>query len=269
MYPNYFGLICAALGLAVFAVTYRSASTLPIRKRWRWFILTAVLALPAGYNALYYLHWVPEAAWFYEIRSWPGIEGWVIPMGAAGGFWATLLHRRMLVLPLLATVGVSWGPFLKPVFGPLNTESLHQTWTHDVCIQSTLSSCGPASTATVLKALDVSAQEHEIARAAHTYVGGTEAWYLARYIRSRGLQARFAFNASSFPETMNLPAIVGVTVGGRGHFIAVIKRQGDVFDVGDPMIGPEKLTKAQLLRRYGFTGFVLEISGVEPKGLNP
>lgn len=264
MYPNWFGLICAVLALVVFVVAHRRALAMPTRTRWRGFALTAALALPAGYNALYYLHWFPETAWFYEVRSWRGIEALVIPVGAAGGFWAALLHRRMLVLPLLATVGVAWGPFLKPIFGPIKVDSLHDTWTHDVCIQSTLSSCGPASTATVLKAWSVAAKETEIVRAAHTYMGGTEAWYLGRYIRSRGLRARFVMSGRGLPDAVRLPAIVGVTVGGRGHFIALIARTGDVHDVGDPMIGPEKLTRAALEHRYGFTGFVLEVSRGEP-----
>ncbi len=264
MFPNWFGLICAALALALFAVAHRRALAMSPPVRRRWFMLTTALALPAGYNALYYLHWLPETAWFYEVRSWRGVEALVIPVGAVGGFWAALMHRRMLVLPLLATVGVSWGPFLKPIVMPVDRDSLRDAWAHDVCIQSTLSSCGPASTATVLKTLGVAAQESEIAPAAHTYLGGTEAWYLARYIRSRGLRARFVMTGAGFNEAMQLPAIVGVTVGSRGHFIALTSRTGDVFNVGDPMVGPEKLTRDALERRYGFTGFALEVPRMEP-----
>lgn len=129
-----------------------------------------------------------------------------------------------------------------------------------MCIQSTLSSCGPASTATVLRALGVEAGEGELVREAHTYMGGTEAWYLARAVRSRGLVARFVMNGGGFNEAIRLPAIAGVTLNGRGHFIAVLSRNDDVFDVGDPMIGPEKRTRAELERRYGFTGFAIEVS---------
>lgn len=260
MFLNYTGLIFGGFSLVLFAVVHRQALTMAGNVRWRWFILAAMLAIPAGYNALYYLHRLPEAAWFYEARSWPGVEACVIAVGATGGLWAAWLHRRMLVLPLLATVGVALGPFLKPVLAPVSVASLHDTWTHGVCIQSTLSTCGPASTATVLKALGVPANEAEIARAAHTYRGGTEAWYLARYIRRRGLYTEFVINADGFYDAVRLPAIVGVTVNGRGHFIALISRTGDVFEVGDPMVGPEKLTRAQLERRYRFTGFVLEVA---------
>lgn len=260
MFPNYFGLICAAMALGLFAVTHRRAGRVPVARRWRWLAVTAGLSLPATYNAIYYLHLLPETVWFYEVRSRTGIEALVIPAGAAGGVLASLLPRSLLVLPLLATVGVTWGPFLKPVLGQLNTANLRDTWTHDVCIQSTLSSCGPASTATVLRSLGVPTQEKEVIHAAHTYIGGTEAWYLARFIRTRDLTARFVMQAGGFNKAVRLPAIVGVTVDGRGHFIALISRAGDLFEVGDPMIGPEKLTRAQMERRYGFTGFALEVS---------
>jgi len=184
----------------------------------------------------------------------------VIPVGAAGGFSATLLPRCMLLLPLLATVGITFGPFLKPIFAPMEVAALKNTWRRDVCIQSTLSSCGPASTATVLRALGAEVGEGELAKEAHTYVGGTEAWYLARAIRSRGLGARFVMNGGGFNEAIRFPAIVGVTVNGRGHFIAVLSRTGDVYEIGDPMVGPEKRTRVALEQRYGFTGFAIEVS---------
>lgn len=259
MYPNYLGLVCAVLALVLFAIVHRLAVALSASQKRRWFAFATVLSLPATYNAAYYLHLLPETAWFYEVRSWNGIETLVIPFGAAGALAAVLIPRRMLVVPLLATVGVTWGPFLKPVFGPLNTATLRDTWTHEVCIQSTLSSCGPASTATVLRKLGVKTQEKEVIRAVHTYIGGTEAWYLARFIRSRELAVRFVIARGGFNDSVCLPAVVGVTLDGRGHFIALTARSGDLFEVGDPMIGPEKLTREQLERRYRFTGFAMEI----------
>jgi hypothetical protein len=112
----------------------------------------------------------------------------------------------------------------------------------------------------VLRALGVKADESEIIRAAHTYIGGTEAWYLARFIRSQDLTARFGMQPGGFNDSVRLPAVVGVTVDGRGHFIALTSRMGEVFEVGDPMVGPKKLTRTQLERRYGFTGFALEVT---------
>lgn len=261
MFPNWVGLLCAVLALTLFAIAYRRAVAMPPHRRWRWFALTTALSLPAGYNALYYLHWLPEVAWFYEIRSWRGVEGFVIPVGAAAGVGAALLRRRMLVFLLLVAVLVTFGPFLKPLIAPVNEAALRDLWKRGACMQSTPSSCGPASTATVLAFLDVPAREAEIVRAAHTYAGGTEAWYLARYIRSRGLGARFVTTRDRFPgEAVRLPSIVGVIIGGRGHFIAMTARNNDSFDIADPMLGPETLTRAALEQRYEFTGFAMEVS---------
>jgi Peptidase C39 family len=260
MFPNIIGLIFAAAALALFAVAHRRGRVMSAPIRRRRVALAGLCALPAIYNAVYYLHVLPETALFYEARSWRGAEALMMPAGVAGGLLAAVVPRRMLVLPLLATVGITWGPFLKPVLAPVGAASLHDTWTGPVCIQSTLSSCGPACTATVLRALGDEVREAEVIRAAHTYLGGTEAWYLARFIRSRGLRARFSVGAAGFPGQATLPAVAGVKVDGRGHFIALIARDRDRYRVGDPMVGPETLSREELERRYGFTGFVLEVS---------
>lgn len=260
MAPHYPGLVCALIALAGFALAHHYAGKLPAARRWRWLAISAAAALPALYNASYYLHILPEASWFYEARSWPGMELWVIPAGIAGGLLAACLPRKILILPLLVTVGITWGPFLKPVLGPLPTRGFRDVWTRDVCIQSTLATCGPASAATVLRSFGIARGEREIARAAHSYLGGTEAWYLARYLRDQGMSARFVVGAGGFPQTLRLPAIVGVTLEGRGHFIPVLARNGDAFVIGDPMVGRETLDRNALETRYGFTGFALEVA---------
>lgn len=259
MFPNYLGLISALLALAGFAWVHRQASRLALTARRRWFIASGLLSIPALYNAAYYLHVLPETGWFYEARAWPGVELLIIPAGFAGGLLASFLPRRVLIAPLLATVGITWGPFLKPVLAPIRSE-LRDTWTRDACIQSTLSTCGPASAATVLRSLGIRRGEAEIARSAHTYLGGTEAWYLACYLKhQQAIGVQFVLRPKGFANDLRLPAIVGVTVEGRGHFIAILERDGEWFRVGDPMIGPERLTQKMLETRYGFTGFALEV----------
>lgn len=258
-YYNFFGLGCAVMAVGMFAWAYRQATGWPTARRWRWWMVAAGLSLPAVYQALAYAHLWPETAWYYEARSWSGAEAVVIPVGAAGGLLAALLPRTALVLVLLGTTVVAAGPFLKPVLGTVDETVLRETWTGDVCIQSTLSTCGPASVATVLRALGRPVErERQIARACHSYVGGTEAWYLARYLRRQGVGAEFTVGDAGFPAGVKTPAIVGVIVAGRGHFIALTGREGERYAVGDPMIGPELLTRAELERRYGFTGFALE-----------
>ena len=257
---NWLGLICGVLAVLFFALVHRAGrrSTRPRLSAWSGGAL--VLASPGLLFAAHYLRVVPEWSWFYEMRSWRGSELWGLPLGVLGGCAAAWLPRRALLLPLLATTGAATGPFLKPVLAPLPENEFREVWTKEVCIQSTLATCGPASLATVLRARGVEVRERDMARAAHSYRGGTEAWYLAREARARGMQAKFLREAG-FPEAVRWPAIMGVKVEeGRGHFIPFLGREGERFLVGDPMIGPEKLTREELERRYRFTGFALELS---------
>ena len=71
---------------------------------------------------------------------------------------------------------------------------------------------------------------------AHSYAGGTEAWYLARAVRARGFKVRFQF-AEGFDPGMAFPAVVGVRWGEIGHFIPIMSMQGDKYVIGDPTVG--------------------------------
>jgi hypothetical protein len=42
-------------------------------------------------------------------------------------------------------------PFIKPIVAPFDYNRLQDRWVDGVCMQSTFSTCGPASTATLLK----------------------------------------------------------------------------------------------------------------------
>ena len=125
-------------------------------------------------------------------------------------------------------------------------------------MQSTSSTCGAASSASVLRHFGIVVTEARLAAEAHSYSGGTEAWYLARVLRSRGLLVRFE-SGSGIPPDQCLPAVVGVRLGSVGHFIAIIGREGDRFIVGDPLRGRELLSRDALLERYEFTGFRMVI----------
>lgn len=142
----------------------------------------------------------------------------------------------------------------------MGDDSLKESWQEGVCLQSTASTCGPSSAATILRHLGKQATEAELAAAAHSHGRGTEAWYLARALRARGVQARFEFAPGFAPEG-GLPALVGVRLGEAGHFIAVLGRQGDGYVIGDPLVGREVLSPEQLEKRYVFTGLHLRVTG--------
>jgi hypothetical protein len=255
---NWLGIISIILALAAFFVTFRTAKKLPTKAKIFVTFVAMIVALPTASFSVYYAHVIPEASWYYELRSIAGSEFLMGFVGIAGGMVATLVPRIMLTLPLLGVVVLSVVPIIKPLIGPIPRASFQDQWDGVVCLQSTPSTCGAASTATILKYFGENVTEAAIATEAHSYSGGTEAWYLARAFRSRGYDAKFSFRAGFTPED-GLPAIVGVMMGSAGHFIAIIEHNGDKYLIGDPLRGREVLSRAELERRYKFTGFHMQI----------
>jgi predicted double-glycine peptidase len=216
------------------------------------------MALPGMSFSLYYLHLFPEYSWYYEFRSLPGTEFLTIFIGIAGGLAASLLPRVCVIVPLYAAMALCVIPTMKTFVGPIPQASFRDRWKDQVCLQSTSSTCGAASLATVLKHFGAEVTEAQLASEAHSYVGGTEAWYLARCARSRGYSVRFSTGDGLDPDA-GFPAIVGVRKG-FGHFIPVLGRQGNGFVTGDPLVGREVLSLPQLTERYELTGFRMTIT---------
>lgn len=258
MNPNWLGVISSILAFAAFFTAYQFTKGKSLKVRMSFFVLALIASVPGASFAAYYAHVVPEPSWYYQFRSITGTELLVVFLGVAGGLVATLLPRVFLILPLLGVAAFSIAPVIKPFIGPISADELRDEWDGDICLQSTPSTCGAASSATILKYLDVDASESELAIEAHSYSGGTEAWYLARAIRSRGFDVDFDFSTGFSPEG-GLPAVVGVRLGTVGHFIAVMGMQGDRFIVGDPLRGRELLSRKELQQRYVFTGFHMRI----------
>ena len=258
MNPNWLGVISAILALIAFVVVYCVSKDMPARKRIFLALLALVAAVPGATFAGYYAHVLPEPGWYYQFRSIAGTELLIVLLGVASGLVATLLPRMLVVLPLLGVMAFSVAPIIKPFIGPISPGALKDEWDGGVCLQSTPSTCGAASTATILKHLGVDVTESEVAAEAHSYAGGTEAWYLPRAARSRGFEVEFE-STSGFRPEHGLPAVVGVRLGSIGHFIAVLGQHGDRFIVGDPLRGREELTRAELNERYAFTGFHMRI----------
>jgi hypothetical protein len=262
---NLLGALALVVALVAFSLTFRVARNRSWKVRSAWLLAMGVLSVPACLMALYYLHVFPEWAWFYTLRSWPGSEFCVVPLGAASALFATLLSRTLLVLPLGGFLGASLVPYLKPLLGPIEEKDFADHWEEGVCRQSTYSTCGPASLATILRSHGVKVTEREIARSAHSYQGGTEAWYLARYARAKGMETRFVFREFFDPEA-EFPAIVGVKIGASGHFIAVLDCMDGRVTVADPLYGREILSLDEFHERYRSTGFHLVIVADAARG---
>ncbi len=206
-----------------------------------------------------------EPLWFYRLRTITGSE----LLASLAGFGAGWMQVRIVpqlklskigarfLMPLLL-VFVLTLPYLKPVFRPLRKANLHEQWEDDVFLQSSFSTCGPASAATVLHYFGERVSERELAEEAFACASGTENWYLARALRRRGFTTTFSFDK----ELRVLPAIAGVRLkeaDNSGHFIALLERQGESLVTGDPMVGRRTNTLAELREKYDFTGFCMVI----------
>lgn len=221
----------------------------------------AALAVPGLLFVVYYAHLFDGALWFYRFRAFPLTE-----LGACGlGFGAGLVQTRGLggpaglfgwpaVLSLLVLI-----PFVKPILDPVSFDHQRRSKDEGVILQSTMSTCGPASAATILNLLGHPATERELAREAFTSSGGTENWYLARALRRRGLEVDFQIqpaDTGAYPS----PAIAGVLLPGRaGHFIAILEGSGDDLTFVDPIDGKHTMARWELRERYRFTGFFMAI----------
>lgn len=153
-----------------------------------------VLAAPGLLFVLYYTHLFDNAAWFYSIRVLPLTE--FLPCGIellAGvlhaWFEPETLGQRLLVPGALLVLVVI--PFVKPLLDPIELARLRDRCEGEVCMQSTFSTCGPSSAATLLKAFGQTASEKQLAGECLTSLGGTEIWYIARaFKRSELSRAR-------------------------------------------------------------------------------
>lgn len=261
-------LIAIVSSLGGFAGSYRHFKSKSRSSRVVGLSILGLLAAPTILFAVYYFHILPEKAWLYTLRSWPGSELLALFLGGAGGALATLLPRFLLIVPLGLTLATASLPYLKMTMSPLDARELREKWENDVCLQSTSSTCGPASAASILRFLNYPSSEREIATAAHTSSSGTEAWYLARYLRSRGLSAKFDFR-DTFAPSIPLPAIVGVKIGAFGHFIAVLKISDGIVTLVDPLSGKRDVKLSDFMKEYSFTGFHLLIAKKDPQQITP
>ena len=225
-----------------------------------------IMAVPGLLFVLYYTHLFDGAAWFYKLRALSASELAACGLGFVAGFIHSSLQPSSLGERLAAPavlLALLLVPYSKPWLAPLDLTWLSGRCDGDVCRQSTLSTCGPASAATILNSLGSKTSEKELATECHTYQGGTESWYLARAIRRRGFKARFLIEPEN-PNSLPSPAIAGVVVrGGAGYFIAIVSQTPDHVVIGDPMKGKLVIDRRDLHTLYHFTGFFLVVERSE------
>ena len=162
--------------------------------------------------------------------------------------WYRIAFVVLLLLPFVII------PFSKQLLNPLYVSSLTDNWEEGVCRQSTPSTCGPASAATLLKHLSgKKLSEAEIAKGALTTGTGTEAWYLAQYLKREG----YKVNICTKRRSPVFPSVAGIDMGGIGHFVVVFGVSDKGIEIADPLDGKKSLVDPRSLR---FTGFYLQIT---------
>ena len=229
-----------------------------------WLLVGLLAAVPGVLFVIYYTGILGEAEWFYRFRSWPGTELTAAGAGLLAGLVESWRARTSWLkkytsaafVPFMVLLLVTI-PYLKQIFLRPDWNAFQDKWMEGVCLQSSESSCGPASAATLLRLAGVMATEREIARESYTTRRGTENWYLIRTMRRLGLPVDYRIQAADV-SALPYPAIVGVRMNGSigpGHFIVVLGKSGDKYIMGDPMRGREEVEAKELLHRYYFTGF--------------
>ena len=264
MNANWFGILCAVVSVSIFFFSYRFLLSKNSMTRIALALSAAVLSIPGLSFAVYYLHWFPEPDWYYEFRSWRGIELVLAPLGLFGGAIGTFFPGAFRMLPLGGVIALAFVPFLKPILGPLDLEQLEDIQKDGTTLQSLPSTCGAASSSTILRLFGFDVSEAEVARRAYSYVNGTEAWYLARVLRSYGVAVRFR-DDFKWEKADKLPVIAGVKIAGVGHFVPILDREGTALVIADPLRGKEVLEPHVLEGRYTFFSWAMEITPTHRK----
>ncbi len=222
-------------------------------------VISFIFAIPGFLFSVYYLHFFDNAEWFYCFRSLPLIElsaaGSGLLAGVLYGFTYKLNIFSFVFLTIFLCLGIAI-PYIKPIIDSNYENVISNKWSNDVCMQSSPSSCGPASAATLLKSVGIKISEKQLARECFTYSGGTEVWYLARAFRKRGLDVTFKI-FSNLPYNLPVPSIAGVKIAGIGHFIPIIAKIENSYIIGDPLVGKKVYTKSEIFKLYDFTGFFM------------
>lgn len=236
-------------------------------------IFSFIAAVPVFLFAVYYIGILGEAGWFYSFRALSGSEFSACGAGLLAGCLQSKRNQSQRTrkqvsagfIPFILSLCVG-APYLKQIFLRPDWNNFNDRWAEGVCLQSSESSCGPASAATLLKLAGKRATEKEIAQESFTSRRGTENWYLIRSLRRHGLDAHYLIKQPNQTE-LPFPSIVGVRLGGKngaGHFIAILGKSGSRYVVGDPLDGREELDETQLQERYYFTGFTIVVASNSP-----
>lgn len=228
--------------------------------------LGCLIALAAAFVAvpLFRMAWDPEGS--ERVAEFLSRHRVGFLFGAAGGAFTGSAIAAVLCLPKDRNRWVAIGVFVvtglfvalgerkSEIFSPF-APSGEDVWTGEVCLQTTDSTCGPASLATCLRALGLSGKDGDLAIESQTNNDGTLIADLARAAREHGATA--SFHAHGKALDVPLPAIASVTLSsGADHFVALID-QGGHRCIADPLNGIHRIEN---VRTYEWSGMFLSLS---------
>lgn len=267
MFFNYGIFIAIILGVILFYVGRRLSRIVNTRVLRMFLYFAFVLfCIPNFLFSTYYLHILDEPLWYVEFRSINNIEVLSSFVGLFFGFITfrqksfgkinlTAFNKYIFIMCMLLILV----PYIKPIILPIGRQvEFSDKWKDDVCLQSTSSTCGPASLATIFKYYGISKSEEEIARASFSCASGTENWYLIRYAKENGLEIKI-LNKNNLSD-VPIPSIIGTYInGGIGHFVTVLGRDEEKIIIGDPLRGRLLLAESEFNKYYTFSKFILHM----------
>lgn len=252
-------------GLLLFKTGEKLSEVQKVRRLFL-FVPAFLLALPGFLFLPQYSHLLDNAKWFYEYRTLWFSDFLFGGTGFLFGLVSGLFCKKIIFLRAVlrsAMIIVVFMPFLKSVLTPLNKNNLQDKWSVDgVCFQSSGSTCGPASAATIMKNFGVAVTEKDIAAEALTSASGTEIWYIARAFKKRGFTIEFIIIDTANIDISNIPcpSIAGTRIGGIGHFVPILKKTPAGYITADPLIGKREIPYSGMIEKSGLNGFFMKIS---------
>lgn len=245
------------IALANAIVSFILFRSLYLRNGMMWLraacvMVAFVLATPSVLFLSNYLLHIPDGIWFINFHSLSGIESSSGLVGALLGviFASARPRPHWLSIPVLTistvvAVMLLIVPFAKQLLNRLDYSKLENRWNNGICQQSSMSTCVPASCATVARMLGGSLTERELAIEAGTTSRGTEIWYMRRALHRHGYEIE-ARAAKSLKDA-SAPSILGVKVGSVGHVVVLMSKTDAGPEIADPLLGQRQ--------RYTWTDF--------------
>ncbi len=179
----------------------------------------------------------------------------------------TLLSTLMLVLSVaiiaaaqpVRAEGNQFGGVLPN--GPVltkNVESMLAARYRNLVRQQTDYSCGAASLATILKyAYGLNVDETTVIEGmmgvsdpAVVQERGFSLLDIKRYVESMGMRGRGYRVDEERLATLRVPGLILMDVGGFRHFVVLKRVDGDVVEVGDPILGNRRIPTKEFLEAW-------------------